>query len=32
MKLTDIERKTIVGLEYEKSLSFLKQIDDVAAH
>ena len=31
MKLTDIERKTIVGLEYEKSLSFLKQIDDIAA-
>ena len=31
MKLTDVERKTIVNLEYEKSLSFLKQVDDIAA-
>ena len=31
MKLNDEERKTIVNLEYEKSLSFLKQVDDIAA-
>ena len=31
MKLTDVERKTIVNLEYEESLSFLKQVDDIAA-